>query len=158
HRDDRHRDGDVDLHQYTGGGGLRHGDPDHPANHTGRRPLAAGVDASGRRSGDRDDLADHLLHALQPLDLYKEPLPRRYDAGPRRPRDPGPDSLGREHDRPPQEGEVTMRSLQNIIWLGFKELRSLLGDKVMVLFVAYAFTLAIYSQATGTSNDVNNAS
>ena len=51
-----------------------------------------------------------------------------------------------------------MRSLQNIIWLGFKELRSLLGDKVMVLFVAYAFTLAIYSQATGTSNDVNNAS
>lgn len=51
-----------------------------------------------------------------------------------------------------------MRSLKNILWLGFKEFRSLLGDKVMVLFVAYAFTLAVYSQATGTSNEVNNAS
>jgi ABC-2 type transport system permease protein len=51
-----------------------------------------------------------------------------------------------------------MRSLLNILWLGIKEMRSLLGDKVMVLFVVYAFTLAIYSQATGTSNEVNNAS
>jgi ABC-2 type transport system permease protein len=51
-----------------------------------------------------------------------------------------------------------MRSLQNILWLGIKEIRSLLGDKVMVLFVIYAFTLAIYTQATGTSNEVNNAS
>jgi ABC-2 type transport system permease protein len=51
-----------------------------------------------------------------------------------------------------------MRPLLNILWLGLKEFRSLLGDRVMVLFVAYAFTLAIYSQATGTSNEVNNAS
>lgn len=51
-----------------------------------------------------------------------------------------------------------MTSLLNILWLGLKELRSLLSDYVMVLFVIYAFTMAIYVQATGTSNEVNNAS
>ena len=49
-------------------------------------------------------------------------------------------------------------TLVNIFWLGVKEIRSLLGDKVMVLFVLYAFTLSVFSQATGTSNEVNNAS
>ena len=39
-----------------------------------------------------------------------------------------------------------------------KELRSLSSDLVMVLFVIYAFTGAIYIQATGTSSEVNNAS
>ena len=51
-----------------------------------------------------------------------------------------------------------MDSLTNIYWLGLKELRSLLSDKVLVVFVLYAFTWTIYSQATGTSNEVNNAS
>jgi ABC-2 type transport system permease protein len=51
-----------------------------------------------------------------------------------------------------------VKSLQNIFWLGIKELRSLLGDVVMVVFVIYAFTLAIYVQATGTSTELNNAS
>ena len=51
-----------------------------------------------------------------------------------------------------------MGSLRNIFWLGLKEIRSLVSDSTMMLFVVYAFTLAIYSQATGTSNDVNNAS
>jgi len=51
-----------------------------------------------------------------------------------------------------------MGSLSNIFWLGLKEIRSLLSDKVMVLFVIYAFTLAIQVQATGTSSEVNNAS
>lgn len=51
-----------------------------------------------------------------------------------------------------------MTSLLNIFWLGIKELRSLLGDVVMVVFVIYTFTMAIYVQATGTSNEVNNAS
>src|SRR5499427_7029123 len=46
----------------------------------------------------------------------------------------------------------------NILWLGLKEIRSLLSDFVMVIFVVYAFTLAIYSRATGTSSEVNNAS
>jgi ABC-2 type transport system permease protein len=49
-------------------------------------------------------------------------------------------------------------TLLNIFWLGLKELRSLLSDTVMVIFVIYAFTLAIYVQATGTSSEVNNAS
>lgn len=51
-----------------------------------------------------------------------------------------------------------MNSLLNIFWLGLKEIRSLVSDKVMLVFVIYAFTLAIYVQATGTSNEVNNAS
>jgi ABC-2 type transport system permease protein len=51
-----------------------------------------------------------------------------------------------------------MDSLINIFWLANKELRSVLSDKVMVLFVLYAFTWTIYQQATGTSNEVNNAS
>ncbi len=51
-----------------------------------------------------------------------------------------------------------MKSFLNILWLGRKEITSLLSDLVMVLFVAYAFTMAIYVQATGTSTQVNNAS
>src|SRR3954469_23324346 len=51
-----------------------------------------------------------------------------------------------------------MRSLANILWLGLKELRSFLSDLVLVAFVVYAFTFTVYSQATGTSNEVNNAS
>lgn len=50
------------------------------------------------------------------------------------------------------------RSLINILWLGLKEIRSLLSDVVLVVFVIYAFTLGIYVQATGTSSEVNNAS
>jgi ABC-2 type transport system permease protein len=49
-------------------------------------------------------------------------------------------------------------TLKNILWLGLKEIRSLMSDVVMVAFVVYAFTLAIYIQATGTSSEVNNAS
>ncbi len=51
-----------------------------------------------------------------------------------------------------------MKALKNIFWLGLKELRSLTTDLVMVAFVIYAFTFAIYVQATGTSSEVNNAS
>jgi ABC-2 type transport system permease protein len=51
-----------------------------------------------------------------------------------------------------------LKSLENIFWLGIKEIRSLMSDFVMVVFVIYAFTLAIYVQATGTSSEVNNAS
>jgi ABC-2 type transport system permease protein len=51
-----------------------------------------------------------------------------------------------------------MKYLANIFWLGTKELRSLQRDTVLVLFVIYAFTFAIYTQAKGTSSEVNNAS
>jgi ABC-2 type transport system permease protein len=51
-----------------------------------------------------------------------------------------------------------MGFLANIFWLGTKELRSLQRDTVLVVFVIYAFTFAIYSQAKGTSSEVHNAS
>lgn len=51
-----------------------------------------------------------------------------------------------------------MRSLQNILWLGIKELRSFVSDATLFAFVIFAFTWSVYSQATGTSNEVNNAS
>jgi ABC-2 type transport system permease protein len=51
-----------------------------------------------------------------------------------------------------------LKTALNILWLGLKEIRSLLSDAVMVVFVIYAFTLAIYIQATGTSSEVTNAS
>ena len=51
-----------------------------------------------------------------------------------------------------------MKHLVNIFWLGTKELRSLQRDPVLVVFIAYAFTLSIYTAAKGTSSEVNNAS
>jgi ABC-2 type transport system permease protein len=51
-----------------------------------------------------------------------------------------------------------MQWLKNIFWLGLKEIRSLLSDVLMVVLVIYAFTLSIYTEATGTSSDVHNAS
>jgi ABC-2 type transport system permease protein len=51
-----------------------------------------------------------------------------------------------------------MPSLATIFWLGVKELRSLRSDVVMLALVAYAFTMSIYTQARGTSSEVNNAS
>lgn len=51
-----------------------------------------------------------------------------------------------------------MASLSNIGWLGLKELRSFLSDGVLSVCVVYAFTYAVYTQATGTSNEVHNAS
>ncbi|WP_417226208.1 ABC transporter permease [Amphritea sp.] len=51
-----------------------------------------------------------------------------------------------------------MRTWINIFWLGTKELRSVFSDVVMVVLIIYSFSLAIYSQATATSESVNNAS
>ena len=51
-----------------------------------------------------------------------------------------------------------MQPLKNIWLLGVKELRSVFHDHVLILFVIYAFSLAIYSGANGISGDVNNAS
>ncbi len=51
-----------------------------------------------------------------------------------------------------------MARLGNIFWLGVKELRSLASDPVMVVFIIYAFTFSIISQAKGIKSEVNNAS
>jgi ABC-2 type transport system permease protein len=66
--------------------------------------------------------------------------------------------MGSEHACSQEAGEIAVNSLLNIFWLGIKELRSLGSDLVMMLFVVYAFTGAIYMQATGTTSEVNNAS
>jgi ABC-2 type transport system permease protein len=69
-----------------------------------------------------------------------------------------PDPARRQHLGLEEAGQIAMRSLLNIWWLGLKELRSLLSDAVLVVFIVYAFTWTVYSVATGTSNEVHNAS
>src|SRR3974390_375701 len=51
-----------------------------------------------------------------------------------------------------------MRKLQNIFWLGTKELRSFFSDFVLLAFVVYAFSLAVIAQARSNSQEVYNAS
>lgn len=51
-----------------------------------------------------------------------------------------------------------MRSLSNIFWLGTKEIRSFFKDAVMVGFLIWSFSFSVYSEATGSSEAVNNAS
>ncbi|MEE9587080.1 MAG: ABC transporter permease [Hyphomicrobiaceae bacterium] len=49
------------------------------------------------------------------------------------------------------------RWLSNVYRLGLKEFSSLASDKVLFAFIIYAFSLNIYSEATGIRTDVNNA-
>ena len=51
-----------------------------------------------------------------------------------------------------------MRTLMNIFWLGPKEIRSFFSDTVMVAFLIWSFSFSVYSEATGSSEAVNNAS
>ncbi|WP_298725060.1 ABC transporter permease [uncultured Ferrovibrio sp.] len=51
-----------------------------------------------------------------------------------------------------------MLSLRNIWTLCRKELVSLLRDRVLFVFMLYAFSLMVYSQATGVSHDLVRAS
>ena len=50
-----------------------------------------------------------------------------------------------------------MRTLKNIIYLGMKELRSLIRDKAMLALIVFAFTVSIYSSATVTSGSLHLA-
>jgi ABC-2 type transport system permease protein len=50
-----------------------------------------------------------------------------------------------------------MSSLLNIFWLGTKELRALAKDPVMIIFMIWAFGGAIYTQATGMGETVDNS-
>ncbi|HPX60844.1 MAG TPA: ABC transporter permease [Deltaproteobacteria bacterium] len=45
----------------------------------------------------------------------------------------------------------------NIFHLGIKELRSLLGDPIMLVLIVYAFTFAIYTAATAMPETLNKA-
>ena len=51
-----------------------------------------------------------------------------------------------------------MRKLQNIFWLGTKELRSFLHDAVLIGLVIYSFTIAVISQAQSYSQELHRAS
>lgn len=51
-----------------------------------------------------------------------------------------------------------LRTIQNIYWLGTKELRSFLRDYVLLAFVVWAFSLAIYNMAQSHAQELNNAS
>jgi ABC-2 type transport system permease protein len=48
--------------------------------------------------------------------------------------------------------------VSNVFRLTIKELRSLRSDPIMLLLVAYAFTIAIYAAATGASTEATNLS
>jgi ABC-2 type transport system permease protein len=50
-----------------------------------------------------------------------------------------------------------MRWLANVFRLGRKEFASLASDKVLAVFIVYAFSFNIYSQATGIKTEVTNA-
>jgi len=51
-----------------------------------------------------------------------------------------------------------MRTIENIFWLGTKEIRSFFRDFVLLGLVTYAFSLAIMAQAHSYSQEVHNAS
>jgi len=51
-----------------------------------------------------------------------------------------------------------MRRLENIYRLGIKELFSLRRDNVMLVLIVWAFTLSVYTAATGMSHDLRNGS
>jgi ABC-2 type transport system permease protein len=53
---------------------------------------------------------------------------------------------------------VTVRHVQNIYRLGLKEFVSLRHDRVLLISMAYAFTIAVYVPATGTGLELRNAS
>jgi ABC-2 type transport system permease protein len=51
-----------------------------------------------------------------------------------------------------------MRMLDNIFWLGTKELRSFMQDFVLLGLVVYSFSLAIVAQAQSNAQELHNAS
>ncbi len=50
------------------------------------------------------------------------------------------------------------QSLMNVLWLSFKEIRSLLSDWFMLGLVIFSFTFSIVSMAQNTAQEVHNAS
>lgn len=50
-----------------------------------------------------------------------------------------------------------LRSVDNVLRLGVKELRSLRADPIMLVLIAYIFTYAVYAIATGINFEVEHA-
>ncbi len=51
-----------------------------------------------------------------------------------------------------------IRTLTNIFWLGTKEIRSVLSDRVMMVLICLMFSVMVYSDASSVGENVNNAS
>jgi ABC-2 type transport system permease protein len=51
-----------------------------------------------------------------------------------------------------------MRNLNHVLWLGLKELMSLLRDPVLLFLIIYSFTFSVYTPAKSAVMDVINAS
>lgn len=49
------------------------------------------------------------------------------------------------------------QALENIFWLGTKEVRSMLHDFALLGLVIYSFSLAIYAQSQGTTGELHSA-
>ena len=50
-----------------------------------------------------------------------------------------------------------MQQLTNIFWLAGKELKSVLGDPVMVILILWSFVVAVMLEASGAGDTVYNA-
>ncbi len=50
-----------------------------------------------------------------------------------------------------------MQHLSNIFWLFGKELKSVLGDPVMVILILWSFVVAVMLEASGAGDTVRNA-
>ena len=50
-----------------------------------------------------------------------------------------------------------MHQLSNIFWLAGKELKSVLGDPVMVILILWSFIIAVILEASGAGDTVYNA-
>ncbi|MGO9866346.1 MAG: hypothetical protein ACLPJY_01470, partial [Rhodomicrobium sp.] len=46
--------------------------------------------------------------------------------------------------------------LKNVYYLSIKELRSIRADYILLVLVAYTFTIAVYTIATGASTNPKN--
>src|SRR5271166_3032504 len=57
-----------------------------------------------------------------------------------------------------KRSSVFWRHVANIYRLTIKELRSIRSDPIMLVLVAYSFTVAIYAAATGASTEATNLS
>jgi ABC-2 type transport system permease protein len=51
-----------------------------------------------------------------------------------------------------------MRAIENIFWLGLKELRSFFGDYTLLGLVIWSFSAAVYAQANSNLQELHNAS
>ena len=50
-----------------------------------------------------------------------------------------------------------MQKIKNIVQLGFKELRGLMRDPLLLGLILYTFTVGVYVAATATPDSISNA-